>query len=74
MSADKLVRKANQIATFFRSQNAGEAPARVAEHLEKFWDPRLRRAIIAHGAAGGAGLDPIAAHAVTLLAGRADGG
>ena len=67
MSAEKLVRKANQIAIFFRSQGEGAAPALVADHLRKFWEPRMRRAIIAHGEAGGGGLDPIAAQAVALL-------
>ena len=32
--------------------------AGIAEHLEKFWDPRMRKAICAYVDAGGAGLDP----------------
>jgi formate dehydrogenase subunit delta len=71
MSPEKLVRMANQIATFFRAQGEATAPAMVADHLEKFWEPRMRTAIIAHGRAGGDGLDPIAAAAVTLLGGSA---
>lgn len=70
MSPDKLVRMANQIATFFRSQDEASAPAMVADHLTKFWEPRMRTAIIRHQQAGGAGLDPIAAHAVAMLAER----
>lgn len=68
MSSEKLVRMANQIAIFFRSQDEASAPTMVADHLEKFWEPRMRKAIIAHGKAGGEGLDPIAAQAVSLLA------
>ncbi|MBN8907459.1 MAG: formate dehydrogenase subunit delta [Rhodospirillales bacterium] len=73
MSPDKLVRMVNQIATFFRSQDEASAPAMVADHLEKFWEPRMRKAIVAHGRAGGSGLDPIAARAVMLLAEGAGG-
>jgi formate dehydrogenase subunit delta len=39
----KLVYMANQIATFFKSQPAGEAAAGVANHINKFWEPRMRR-------------------------------
>jgi formate dehydrogenase subunit delta len=67
MSPDKLVRMANQIALFFQSQDTATAPAMVADHLRKFWDPRMRKAFIAHAAAGGAGLDPVTAAAVPLL-------
>jgi formate dehydrogenase subunit delta len=68
MSPEKLVRMANQIAAFFRTQGEASAPAMVAEHLKKFWEPRMRDAIIAHRRSGGAGLDPIAAQAVGMLA------
>jgi formate dehydrogenase subunit delta len=57
-SPDKLVYMANQIGKFFLSQGQDEAPAAIADHLNKFWDPRMRSAIIAHVKAGGAGLDP----------------
>jgi len=72
MSPDKLVRMANQIATFFSAQGEATAPAMVADHLMQFWEPRMRSAIMAHGAAGGAGLDPIAAEAVALLRGKTE--
>jgi len=58
---------ANQIGTFFKSQNLGTASANIAEHITKFWDPRMRRAIVAHLDAGGAGLDPAARQAVEAL-------
>jgi hypothetical protein len=32
--------------------------ANIADHLQKYWDPRMRKAIIARKAAGGADLDP----------------
>jgi formate dehydrogenase subunit delta len=58
---------ANQIGTFFKSQDMSTASAKVAEHITKFWDPRMRRAILAHLAAGGAGLDPVTRKAIEAL-------
>lgn len=63
----KLIYMANQIGAFFKSQDLATASARIAEHITKFWDPRMRRAIIAHLDAGGAGLDPAARQAVEML-------
>ena len=40
---EKLVRMANQIATFFHSKPREEGIAGVAEHINKFWEPRMRR-------------------------------
>ena len=56
-SADKLVMMANQIGRFFTPQRDGDPVAAIADHLEKFWDPRMRAAIVEHLAKGGAGLD-----------------
>lgn len=63
----KLVYMANQIGTFFTSQDIGTASARIADHITKFWDPRMRRAIVAYLDAGGAGLDPAARQAIETL-------
>jgi formate dehydrogenase subunit delta len=57
MSADKLVMMANQIGKFFTPQAGGHAVDQIADHLQKFWDPRMRAAIVAHLVAGGKGLD-----------------
>jgi formate dehydrogenase subunit delta len=67
-SNEKLVYMANQIGTFFEAQDRETAAAKIAEHIKKFWDPRMRKAIIAHvDAGGGAGLDPAARQAVETL-------
>ncbi|HML07164.1 MAG TPA: formate dehydrogenase subunit delta [Xanthobacteraceae bacterium] len=68
MSPDKLVYMANQIGKFFTSQGQEQAAAGTADHLRKFWDPRMRAAIVAHLQAGGAGLDPVVRLAVERLA------
>ena len=67
MSPDKLVYMANQIGKFFASQGEDEAVPLIADHLVKFWDPRMREAIVAHLAGGGAGLDPPVRRAVEHL-------
>lgn len=67
MSPDRLIYMANQIGTFFRSQGPDKIVPGVSEHIKKFWDPRMRSAILAHLEAGGAGLDPDVKDAVTAL-------
>ena len=45
---DNLIRMANQIGTFFESMpERNEAYEGIAQHLKKFWDPRMRRALLA---------------------------
>ena len=60
MPPEKLVMMANQIAKFFDAQGEARAVPQIADHIRQFWDPRMRRAIAAHLADGGAGLDPLA--------------
>ena len=67
MSPDRLIYMANQIGKFFAHQGHDKAVAGTAEHIRKFWDPRMRAAIFAHLDAGGAGLDPNVRDAVTAL-------
>ena len=57
MSPDRLVYMANQIGKFFRSQGEDAAVQGTAEHIKKFWDPRMREAIFAYMDAGGEGID-----------------
>ena len=68
-SPDRLVYMANQIGKFFATQGGGDtAVAGIADHLEMFWDPRMRSQIVAHLENGGAGLDPLVREAVGLMA------
>ena len=67
LTPERLVYMANQIATFFRSAPPEEAVAATADHLRKFWEPRMRQRIARHLAAGGEGLSDIARAAVTRL-------
>jgi len=67
VSPEKLVYMANQIGKFFASQGEEKAVAAIADHLRKFWEPRMRTAILSHLAAGGDGLDPAVRKAVEKL-------
>ncbi|MSP04384.1 MAG: formate dehydrogenase [Acetobacteraceae bacterium] len=67
MLNEKLVMMANQIGAFFASQKNGDAVLATADHLQKFWEPRMRALILAHLATGGAGLDPVVRDAVSRL-------
>ncbi|NVK33498.1 MAG: formate dehydrogenase subunit delta [Rhodobacteraceae bacterium] len=43
MAPEKLAYMANQIAKFFETRDEDEAVSGIAEHLSKFWEPRMRR-------------------------------
>ena len=52
MSHDKLAYMANQIGRFFQSQKPETAVAGIEDHILKFWDPRMRKALLAQLAEG----------------------
>jgi formate dehydrogenase subunit delta len=65
MDTDPLVRMANRIAEFFAAMpDRDEAVDGVATHLRRFWEPRMRRALLDHAARGGAGLHPLVIAAI----------
>ena len=66
MDLDNLIHMANRIGAFFEPQpDHAEALAGIATHLQKFWDPRMRRQLLAAVDAGEAeGLSPVVAEAV----------
>ncbi len=64
MQPDRLVMMANQIASFFAAQGEERAVPQITDHIAKFWDPRMRRAILAHVEQGGTGLSPLAKRAL----------
>ncbi|AWN43308.1 formate dehydrogenase subunit delta [Methylobacterium durans] len=61
---DKLVRMANQIATFFRSYPEEEAVAGIHKHLVAFWTPRMRERLAAHAPGAEGSLDPLVVAAI----------
>jgi formate dehydrogenase subunit delta len=66
MHIDNLVHMANRIGEFFQAMpNREEARREIAQHLRKFWEPRMRRALLEHlDDAGGDGLLEIVRDAV----------
>ena len=48
MQIETLVKMANQIGAFFEAMpDHAEAVDGIADHLRKFWEPRMREALIA---------------------------
>ena len=64
---EKIVRMANQIATFFLSKPHEEAVAGTAEHINKFWDPRMRRKLFALLDKNEAGIAPLVVEAAARI-------
>jgi len=49
MDTHNLVHMANRIGQFFQAMpDRDEATAGIAEHIKKFWEPRMRRQLRAH--------------------------
>jgi len=73
MNIDLLIKMANEIGEFFAGATDAEAAARdVANHLKRFWEPRMRAQMLRYyEERGGAGLSEVAKSAVALLAAAA---
>jgi formate dehydrogenase subunit delta len=68
MDITRLIAMANDIAAFFDSEpDKAVAAEGVRFHITRFWDPRMRREIVAHLQGGGAGLSETAKSAVAQL-------
>lgn len=67
MTAATQVRLANDVAAQFAYLDHDKAVAGIVAHLRQFWDPRMRAQLVAHVAAGGEGLDPLARDAAVRL-------
>ena len=68
MDAHHLVTMVNEIAAFFAGEDPGKAAENVANHLRRYWDPRMRKQILEHAGNGGEGLTPVARAGVELIA------
>jgi formate dehydrogenase subunit delta len=75
-SLERLVSMANDIANYFHSEPDREAGIDgIANHIRRFWEPRMRQKIIAPVRAhGGEGLHDLARAAVDRLAAAAAAG
>jgi formate dehydrogenase subunit delta len=71
MEIDTLIHMANRIGAFFEAQpDRDEGLDGVAEHLRRYWEPRMRRSLLAHvdgaasPAAGAETLSPFVREAI----------
>jgi formate dehydrogenase subunit delta len=67
MDAHHLATMANEIAAFFAGEDPGKASENVANHLRRYWDPRMRKQIVDYLSHGGEGLSPVAKAGVELI-------
>ncbi|GLK75793.1 hypothetical protein GCM10008171_10470 [Methylopila jiangsuensis] len=70
---DRLIYMANQIGWFFRSQPKEKIIPGIVDHIQHFWDPRMKKEIYAHVGTGGAGLEPEPLEALQILKKAAEG-
>jgi len=69
MDAEHLVEMVNDIANFFApAAGAEQAPAEVASHLKRFWEPRMLRQIVEVWRGGRGQFSEVARAAVALIA------
>ncbi|MGH8210520.1 MAG: formate dehydrogenase subunit delta [Steroidobacteraceae bacterium] len=66
-SGEHLVVMANDIGNYFRSQSRDEAVAGIANHIRRYWTPRMRQKLNAYLAQGNGGLDELPRAAVASL-------
>ena len=66
MNVDNLIRMVNRIGSFFEAMpHRDEAMNDIAQHVRKFWEPRMRQQLFAHIDQHGAeGIDPIVVDAL----------
>ncbi|MGM9491193.1 formate dehydrogenase subunit delta [Ideonella sp. YS5] len=66
MHTEHLIQMANSIGDFFAAMpDADEARADLATHIQRFWEPRMRRGILEHlDKAHGEGLNAIVLQAL----------
>lgn len=67
MTPEHMVHMANQIGSFFAAYPRQEAIEGIADHIKKFWDPRMRKQIATYVAADGKGLQELVLEAIRKL-------
>ncbi len=70
-TGERLVTMANQIAAFFSAYPHDEAVEGTLDHIQSFWDPRMKKQILElQPEEGRPELSPIAADAIARLRDR----
>ncbi len=67
-NVENLVTMANQIGDFFETmKNRSQSLEEISGHLKRFWEPRMRRALLEHvDQHGGTGLKDIVLESIRL--------
>lgn len=63
-TGDRLIYMVNQIARNMAAQGPEQSVAMVADHIRRYWDPSMKRRIVALAGERPEALSPIAAKAV----------
>ena len=66
-SLEKLIYMANQIARNFATMNDVDAAKAVADHIAKYWDPRMKMMIFEYADEGDEELSEVAKQAIDEL-------
>lgn len=66
-SGEHLVAMVNDIGNYFRAQGRDEAIAGIANHIKRYWTPRMRQKLNAYLSQGNSGLDDFARAAIDRL-------
>lgn len=66
-SVSPQVRMANEIAVQFHHRPADEAATSIANHIRKFWDPRMKADLVARLHSDPASMDPLVIAAARQL-------
>lgn len=67
-NVEHLVKMANQIEAFFRTEtDRSVAVESISNHIKRFWDPRMRKQILQYIHVGGIGLGDLATDAIKSL-------
>jgi formate dehydrogenase subunit delta len=66
MNNDNLIRMVNRIGAFFAAMpDREEAMSDIAQHVRRFWEPRMRRQLLEHlDLRQGEGVDELVAEAL----------
>lgn len=68
MNLENLIKMANDIGRFFQAESDREVAVNsVADHLRRFWEPRMRRDLISYAQHDGAQLTELVREAVLRL-------
>jgi formate dehydrogenase subunit delta len=59
MEMRDMVRMANQIADFFKTYGDDDAKREIANHINSFWEPRMRQDLFKYLDGGGKDINPL---------------